>query len=116
MLEMTRSFDNLASSRNNGNKLASSRNNNIRPASGRNNSNGEVNDFRVGGNDIEHAKKSEKLFKLGKSKSKKTFKSQNLAKSEKICHKVGIQLILILQRPDQSFSLSMLRQLFIVYG
>ena len=40
-------------------------------------SNGEVDGFDVGGNGVKHIKKS------GKSKSEKTSKSQNLAKSEK---------------------------------
>ena len=45
--------------------------------------NSEVKEFGVSRNGVEHAKKLEKLFKSGKSKSKKTFKSQNLAKSGK---------------------------------
>ena len=44
---------------------------------------GEVDEFSVGRNDMEHAKKSEK------SKSKKTFESQNLAKLEKKLSKSG---------------------------
>ena len=36
---------------------------------------GEVNGFGVSGNDVEYAKKSEKLSKSGKSKSEKTSKS-----------------------------------------
>ena len=43
-----------------------------------NDGNGEINSFGVGKNGVEHAKKLEKL-----SKSEKTFKSQNLAKSGK---------------------------------
>ena len=92
MLKTTKSLDKPASSRNNGS----------RPASKWNDSNGEVDGFGVGENDMEHAKKSEKLFKSGKSKSEKTFKPQNLAKSGKSCQKVGIQLILTLWRLDQS--------------
>ena len=48
---------------------APSRNDDSRPASGRNDGNGEVDGFGVGGNGVEHAKKS------GKSKSEKTSKS-----------------------------------------
>ena len=44
---------------------------------------GKVNRFSVGGNGMEHTKKSGKLFKSGKSKSEKMFKSQNSAKSGK---------------------------------
>ena len=36
---------------------------------------GEVDGFDIDGNGMEHAKKSEKSSKLGKSKSEKTFKS-----------------------------------------
>ena len=37
--------------------------------------NGKVDGFGVGQNSVEHAKKSRKLFKSGKSKSEKMFKS-----------------------------------------
>ena len=50
---------------------------------------GEVNKFGVGRNDVEHAKKSGKLFKSGKPKSKKISKSRNLAKSGKKLSKSG---------------------------
>ena len=50
---------------------------------------GKVDGFSVGGNDVEHAKKSGKLFKSGKSKSKKTSKSRNSAKSGKKLSKNG---------------------------
>ena len=50
---------------------------------------GEVNGFSVGGNGVEHAKKSGKLSKSGKSKSEKTSKSWNLAKLEKKLSKSG---------------------------
>ena len=56
---------------------APSRNDDSRPASGRNDGDGEVDGFGVGGNGVEHAKKSRK------SKSKKMFKSQKLCKSGK---------------------------------
>ena len=49
----------------------------------------KVNRFGVGGNGVEYAKKSGKLSKSGKSKSEKTFKSRNLAKSEKKLSKSG---------------------------
>ena len=83
MLKITGSPDKPAPSRNNGSKSASSRNDDSRPASRRNNGNGEVNRFGVGRNGVEHAKK------LGKSKSEKTSKSQNLAKSGKKLSKSG---------------------------
>ena len=81
MLKTTGSPDKPAPSRNNGSKPASSRNNGSRLASGRNNGDGEVG---FGGASVEHVKKSgkskgQKLTKLGKSKSEKTFKSWNLA-------------------------------------
>ena len=83
MLKTTELPDKLALNINNSNKSASSRNNNSRPVFGRNNGNDKVNKFDIGGNDMEHAKKSGKLFKSGKSKSEKTSKSQNLTKSGK---------------------------------
>ena len=58
-------------------------NDNSRPASGRNDDNSEVDGFGVGRNGVEHAKKS------GKSKSKKTSKSRNSAKSGKKLSKSG---------------------------
>ena len=110
MLKTTGLPDKPALSRNDGSKLASSRNNNSKPASRKNDDDGEVDKFGVGRNGVEHAKKSEKISKSekssksGKLKSKKMSKSQNLAKSEKKSRqKVRIQLILILQRTDQSF-------------
>ena len=65
------------------NKPAPNKNDNSRPASRRNNDNGEVNRFGVGGNSVEYAKKSGKLSKSRKLKSKKTSKSWNLVKSRK---------------------------------
>ena len=62
---------------------APSRNDDSRPASGRNDGDGEVDGFGVGGNGVEHAKKS------GKSKSEKTSKSRNSAKSGKKLSKSG---------------------------
>ena len=75
MLKTTGSLHKLALIRNNNSRSASNRNNNSRPVSRKNNGNGEVDKFSVGRNDIEYAKKSGKLFKSRKSKSKKTFKS-----------------------------------------
>ena len=86
---MTGSPNKPASSRNNGNRSGSSRNDNSKLASGRNDSNGEDDRFGVGGNGVEHAKKSRKLFKLRKLKSEKTSKSRNLAKSKKKLLKSG---------------------------
>ena len=77
MLKTTGSPDKPAPSRNDGSRSASSRNDDSRPASGRNDGDGEVDGFGVGGNGVEHAKKS------GKSKSEKTSKSRNSAKSGK---------------------------------
>ena len=79
---------------------APSRNEDSRPASGRNDGDGEVDGFGVGGNGVEHAKKSgksksektsksRKLSKSGKSKGEKTSKSRNLAKSGKKLSKSG---------------------------
>ena len=75
MLKMIRLSNKLATSRNNGNRSVSNRNNNSKPASRKNNSNGEVNRFGVSRNSIKYAKKLRKLFKSGKSKSKKILKS-----------------------------------------
>ena len=83
MLKTTGSPDEPAPSRNDGSRSASSRNDDSRPASGRNDGDGEVDGFGVGGNGVEHAKKS------GKSKSEKTSKSQNSAKSGKKLSKSG---------------------------
>ena len=95
MLKITKSPDELVPSKNDGSKSASSRNNNSRPASGRNDGDGEVDRVSVGGNGVEHAKKSDKmsksrkLSKSKKSKGKKTSKSQNSAKSGKKLSKSG---------------------------
>ena len=75
MLKTIKSLDKLVPSRNNGSKSASNKNNDGRPTSRKNDSNSEVNGFGVSRNSIEHAKKSRKLFKSGKSKSEKTAKS-----------------------------------------
>ena len=83
MLKSTRSPNEPALNKNNGSKSAFSRNDNSKPASRRNNGDGEVNRFSISRNSVEHAKKSRRLSKSGKSKSEKISKSQNLAKSEK---------------------------------
>ena len=83
MLKTTRLPDKLSPSKNNGSRSALSRHNNSRPASGRNDGNNEVDGFGINRNSVEHTKKS------GKSKSKKTFKSWNLAKSGKKLSKSG---------------------------
>ena len=89
MLKTTGSPDKPALSKNNVSKSASSRNNNSKSAFRKNNSNNKVNGFSIGRNSIEHAKKSRKLSKSGKSKSEKMFKSQNLTKSGKKLSKSG---------------------------
>ena len=63
MLKTTGSPDELAPSKNDGSRSAFSRNNDSRPASGRNNGDGKVDGVGVGGNGVEHAKKSEKTSK-----------------------------------------------------
>ena len=75
MLKMTEPTDKLASGRNNNSKSASSKNNNSRSASGKNDNNGETDEFSVGGNNVEHSKKS------GKWKGQKLAKSKKLLKS-----------------------------------
>ena len=67
----------LAFGKNNISKSVSSRNNNSRPVFRKNNDNSEVNRFSIDRNSIKHIKK------LGKSKSEKMFKSQNLAELKK---------------------------------
>ena len=89
MLKTIGLLDKLAFNKNNGSKSASNKNNNSKPAYKKNNSNSEVNKFNIGRNNIKHAKNLGKLSKLGKSKSKKLFKSQNLAKSRKKLLKCG---------------------------
>ena len=83
MLKTTGSSDKPAFNRRNGSKSVSSRNNNSRLAFRSNNSNSKVDGYGVNGNGMEYAKKSGKLSKSRKLKSKKTFKSQNLAKLRK---------------------------------
>ena len=83
MLKTIGSSDKPAPSKNNSSRSASSRKNNSRPASKKNNGDNEIDRFGVGGNDMKYAKKS------GKSKSEKTSKSQNLAKSGKKLSKSG---------------------------
>ena len=83
MLKTIESLDKLASSRNNGNKSAFSRNDDSKLVSEKNNGNNEVDRFGISKNDVEYTKKSEKLFKAEKSKSKKTSKSWKLSKSRK---------------------------------
>ena len=75
ILKTTGSSNKPAPSRNDGNKSTSNRNDNNKQAFKRNDGNSEVNKFDVGGNDVEYAKKSRKLSKSGKSKSKKRSKS-----------------------------------------
>ena len=75
MLKITRLSDKLALSKNNNSRSTSSKNENNKPASKKNNDNNKINKFGVGKNNIEHTKKSEKLCKLRKLKSKKISKS-----------------------------------------
>ena len=70
-------------------KPALSKNNNNKLAFKKNNSNSKVNKSSISNNSIKYAKKSKKLSKSRKSKSEKTFKSQNLAKSRKKLLKNG---------------------------
>ena len=81
--------DKPAPSRNNGSRLASCGNDDSKSVSQRNNGNSEVDRFGVSENNMEHAKKSIKLSKLGKSKSKKMSKFRNLAKLRKKLSKSG---------------------------
>ena len=75
MLKTTRLSNKQAFSKNNSSRLASNRNDNSRSTFKKNNGNSEVNGFDIGGNDVEHTKKSKKLSKSGKSKSIITSKS-----------------------------------------
>ena len=84
ILKTTESSDKPAPRRNNGSKSTSSKNNKSRPTSKKNNGNSKVDKF--GGGGVEHARQSEKLKKLAKSrnlKGKKLFKSQKPTKSRK---------------------------------
>ena len=83
MLKTTGSPDEPTPSRNNSSRSAFSRNNDSKPAPGRNDGNGKVDEFSIGRNSVEHAKKLGKLSKSGKSKSEKTSKSWNSAKLRK---------------------------------
>ena len=99
MLKTTRLPDKPAPNRNDGSRSASSKNDNSRPASGKNNGDDKIDGY--GGDGVEHAKKS------GKLKGKNRLSPRNClnpkAKNRKNCQKVGIDLILTLQRPDQAF-------------
>ena len=66
-MKITRLYDELTFNRNYNNK----------PAFKKNNSGNKINKFNISSNDMKYAKK------LKKSKNKKLFKSQNLAKSGK---------------------------------
>ena len=74
MLKTLKSPNKLAPGQNNDNRSSISKNDNSKLASEKNNDNNEVNRFGVCKNTIKHAKKSGKLLKLGKLKSKKTSK------------------------------------------
>ena len=89
MLKTIRLFDKLAPSKNNDSKSAFSKNNNNKPAFRKNNGNSKIDRFDLSRNDIKHTKKSGKLSKLRKLKSKKTFKSWNLTKLGKKLSKSG---------------------------
>ena len=75
LISMLKTTNKPAPNKNDGSKSASSRNNDSRPVSGKNDGNSEVDGFD--GDDMEHAKKSEK------SKGQKLAKSQKSSKSEK---------------------------------
>ena len=89
MLKTTRLLDKPAFNKNDNSKSALNRNNDSRLAFEKNDNINEVDGFGMSRNDMEYAKKLGKLFKLGKSKSKKTFKSQNLIKLRKKLSKSG---------------------------
>ena len=90
MLKIIKLPNKSASSRNNGNKLAFSKNNNNKPAFRKNNGNNKIDGFSVSKNSTKHAKKSEKLSKSRKSKSKKCLNFKIWLNQEKNCQKVGI--------------------------
>ena len=75
ILKTTESPNKLAPNRNDGSRSSFSKNNDNKPASGKNNGDSEVDGFGISRNYVEHAKKSRKLSKSGKSKNEKTFKS-----------------------------------------
>ena len=75
MLKIIKLPNKLASSRNNCNKSAFSKNNNSKLAFKKNNNNGKVNGYNIDKNSIKYAKKSGKLSKSRKSKSKNIYKS-----------------------------------------
>ena len=81
MLKITELPDKLAFSKNNNSRSASSKNNSIMPVFGRNNGYRKVNKFDINIDDIEYAKKSEKLKAQNLSKlEKKPKKNKNLSK------------------------------------
>ena len=80
---MTGLSNKSAPNKNDSSKLAFNRNNNNRPAFRKNDGNSEVNKFSFSRNCVDHNKMLKNLSKSKKSKSKKTSKSWNLAKSEK---------------------------------
>ena len=75
MLKITRLPHEPAFSKNNGSRSASSKNDDSRQNFEKNDNNGKVNRFGVRRNGVKYTKKSEKLFKSGKSKSEKMSKS-----------------------------------------
>ena len=74
------------------NRPTLSKNNNSKSIFKKNNGNSKINKFGVNNKDIKYVNKSRKL------KSKKLFKSQNLAKLEKKLLKIRNYLILILKK------------------
>ena len=103
MLKTIKSFDKLALNKNNGSKSILNKNNNSILVFERNNNNNKINRFGIERNILGYAKK------LGKLKSEKISKFQNLAKLKKKYQKVEIYLILALWRLDQNSSPSMLK-------
>ena len=90
------------------NKLALGKNNNNRSALKKNNNDNKINRFSDSGNDIKYTKKlkkpkNQKLCKLGKLKSEKLFKFQNLAKLKKKLLKSGNLLNFNTKKTDPSF-------------
>ena len=91
---MIQLLDKLVFNKNNDSKPVFSKNNSSQLVSEWINSNNKFNGF--GNDNIKHIKKSEKLPKLGKSKSEKLAMSKKLSK-------VRIFLILALKKPNQVF-------------
>ena len=98
MLKTTRLLNKPAPNKNDGSRSAFSKNDNSRPIFGKNDGNGKVNLVLM-------VMLYSTLRSEENQKVKNCLSPKNRLSQEKICQKVGIHLILALQKPDQWLSL-----------